>query len=70
MPTSKGRGEGREGKEGEEKEVREGRETEGIGPQVSVEPGPPIALLRHWSVRSDLNSLCACIETVLWVCCM
>jgi len=39
----------REGKEGEGKGGRgsEGRERGGIGPQVTVEPGPLRALLHH-----------------------
>ena len=36
----------REGKEGEGKEGK-GRDREGIGPQVTVEPWPLRALLRH-----------------------
>jgi len=37
-------------KEGEGKggRGREGEGREGIGPQVTVEPGPLRALLRHW----------------------
>ena len=43
-----GEEEGKREEKGREGEV-EGRERE--GPQVTVEPGPLRALLRHWSVR-------------------
>jgi len=52
-PTSKGRGGERmgewEGKEGEGREVegRDGEGRSGLGHQVTVEPGPLRALLRH-----------------------